>query len=103
MPIRMPPQLLAEARQLQAAYPQQVHFLLGNHEHAHLGGPRLAKFHADEAAHLERQYASGGFAPIRRWLAGWPLAAVAPARASPSPTPRRTRRSPALVTSMTWR
>jgi hypothetical protein len=54
---------------------------LGNHEHAHLGGPRLAKFHSDEAAHLERQYASGGFTPIRRWLAGWPLAAVAPVAA----------------------
>ncbi|WP_345141699.1 metallophosphoesterase [Dactylosporangium darangshiense] len=75
------PQLLAEARQLQAAYPRQVHFLLGNHEHAHLGGPKLGKFHPDEAAHLERQYASGGFDPIRRWLAGWALAAVAPVAA----------------------
>ena len=73
------PRLLAEAQQLQAAYPEQVHFLLGNHEHAHLGGPQLAKFHPDEAAHLERQYASDGFAPIREWMAGWPVAAVAPA------------------------
>lgn len=75
------PQLLVEARQLQVAYPEQVHFLLGNHEHAHLGGPQLAKFHPDEAAHLEQQYAAGGFDAIRRWMAGWPLAVVAPAAA----------------------
>lgn len=70
--------LLAEARQLADTYPDQVHFLLGNHEHAHLGGPRLDKFHPDEAAHLERQYAEGEFAPVRQWLSGWALAAVAP-------------------------
>jgi hypothetical protein len=73
------PQLLDEARQLADAHPGQVHFLLGNHEHAHLGGPRLDKFHPDEAAHLERRYPPGGFEPIRRWMAGWPFAVVAPA------------------------
>lgn len=29
--------------------------LLGNHEHAHIGGPIVAKFHRDEAAVLERR------------------------------------------------
>src|SRR5262249_33332880 len=50
------PQLLAEARALQDSFPTRVHYLLGNHEHAHLGGPRLEKFHPDEAAHLEDRY-----------------------------------------------
>src|SRR5215475_14075803 len=33
------PELLDEADQLQRAFPGRVHYLLGNHEHAHLGGP----------------------------------------------------------------
>jgi hypothetical protein len=70
-------ELLAEVAQLQQRYAGQVHCLLGNHEHAHLGGPRLEKFHPDEAAHLESLYEPGGFEPVRRWMAGWPLAAVA--------------------------
>jgi len=73
------PQLLTEARRLADRYPGQVHFLLGNHEHAHLGGPRLDKFHPDEAAYLERQYPPGEFAPVRQWLSTWALAAIAPA------------------------
>jgi hypothetical protein len=72
------PELLAEAEQLQRDFPGRVHFLLGNHEHAHLGGPRLNKFHPDEAAALEQRYAAGWFEPVRDWLAGWPWVAVAP-------------------------
>ncbi len=72
-------ELLDEAWQLQRRFPGQVHYLLGNHEHAHLGGPRLAKFHPDEARHLEATVGAERFAGIRDWLAGWPLAAVAPA------------------------
>ena len=73
------PELLHEAEQLQRTFPGQVHYLLGNHEHAHVGGPRLDKFHPDEAAQLEHRYAAGGFEPVRRWLAGWPWVAFAPA------------------------
>ncbi|MDG6100928.1 metallophosphoesterase [Dactylosporangium aurantiacum] len=73
------PRLLSEARQLATAFPGQIHFLLGNHEHAHLGGPQLSKFHPDEAAYLEGQYAAGDFDAIRQWMAGWLLAVVAPA------------------------
>ena len=32
--------------------PEQVLFVLGNHDYAHLGGPRTRKFHDDEAAFL---------------------------------------------------
>jgi hypothetical protein len=73
------PELLEQAEELQRTFPGRVHCLLGNHEHAHLGGPRLDKFHPDEAAQLERWYGPDGFEPVRRWLAGWPWVAVAPA------------------------
>ena len=70
------PELLTEVAHLQRRYPGRVHLLLGNHEHAHLGGPRLDKFHPDEAAHLEARY--GDFEPVRAWLSDWPWVAVAP-------------------------
>lgn len=38
---------------LREAFAGTVHFVLGNHDHAHVGGPTTRKFHADEAAHLE--------------------------------------------------
>jgi hypothetical protein len=72
------PELLAEAEQLQHDFSGQVHYLLGNHEHAHLGGPRVDKFHPDEASHLEHRYGDAGFEPVRRWLATWPWVALAP-------------------------
>lgn len=51
--------------------------LLGNHEHAHVGGPVLSKFYPDEAAVLE--VALGDDAePTRRFMASFPLVAVAP-------------------------
>jgi hypothetical protein len=69
--------LLDEAYALWRRFPDRVTYLLGNHEHAHLGGPTLSKFHPDEARHLEAAY--GRFEPVRGWMRGWPLAAVAPA------------------------
>jgi Calcineurin-like phosphoesterase len=72
-------ELLDEAAHLERTFRGRVHYLLGNHEHAHLGGPRLDKFHPDEAAHLENRYGVGEFEPVRRWIAGWPWVAVAPA------------------------
>jgi hypothetical protein len=38
---------------LREAWPGRVHLVLGNHDHGHVGGPVLTKFHADEALHLE--------------------------------------------------
>jgi hypothetical protein len=51
--------------------------LLGNHEHAHIGGPVVSKFHPDEAAVLDA--ALGPQAPrIHDFFRSWPLLAVAP-------------------------
>ncbi len=40
-------------RELQRAHPGRVHFVLGNHDYAHIGGPRTRKFYTDEVAALE--------------------------------------------------
>jgi hypothetical protein len=56
---------------------EQTLCLLGNHEHAHIGGPRLQKFHEDEAAVLND--ALGVDLPVA--MAFWrrfPLIAIAP-------------------------
>lgn len=51
--------------------------LLGNHEHAHIGGPKVPKFYPDEAAVLDG--ALGGEARrVHEFLRTWPLLAVAP-------------------------
>ena len=51
--------------------------LLGNHEHAHIGGPVVSKFHQDEAAVLDA--ALGAEAPrIHQLFRRFPLVAVAP-------------------------
>jgi hypothetical protein len=70
--------LLWEAWRLQQRYEGRVHYLLGNHEHAHVGGPRLAKFHPDEARYLEDRVGAIEFERFRQWMRGWPLVAAAP-------------------------
>lgn len=51
--------------------------LLGNHEHAHVGGPVVSKFHLDEAAVLEERL--GDRVPeVRAFMSSFPLIAVAP-------------------------
>lgn len=50
--------------------------LLGNHEHAHVGGPMVSKFHIDEAAVLEATLGDD-CERVRQFLCGLPLVAVA--------------------------
>lgn len=51
--------------------------LLGNHEHAHIGGPIVSKFHGDEAAVLDASL--GDHAPrVHDLFRSFPLLAVAP-------------------------
>lgn len=69
--------VLEHARLLQDRYPGHVHYLLGNHEHAHLGGPVVGKFFRDEAARLESILGPDRTAYIRDWMETWPLVAVA--------------------------
>jgi predicted phosphodiesterase len=62
----------------EATAPGRVHFVLGNHDHGHVGGPHTAKFHADEVAELESGLSEAQRARLRGLFARAMLAAVAP-------------------------
>ena len=57
--------------QLMKMYPDRVRAILGNHEHAHVGGPRVAKFTSDEAytfeSHLDVQERMTLVQSIQNW------------------------------------
>lgn len=65
-------QLLAER------YPGRVVALLGNHEHAHIGGPRTAVFARDEAGALEQRLGIETSIWLASYLKTLPLWAIAP-------------------------
>lgn len=50
--------------------------LMGNHEHAHVGGPTLGKFYPDEAAALERGMEPAAVGAAHAFLRRLPLLAV---------------------------
>jgi hypothetical protein len=62
----------------QARAPGRVHCLLGNHDHAHLGGPVTSKFHDDEGGVLEARLGPEGTARLQALIGSFPLVAVAP-------------------------
>ncbi len=70
-------ELLARAKLLQERNPARVYYLLGNHEHAHVGGPIVAKFFPDEAERLESMLGADAARSMRSWLREWPFVAVA--------------------------
>ncbi len=72
------PGVLHRAKALQSRHPGHVHYLLGNHEHAHVGGPVVSKFFPDEAERLESLLGVQGAAVMRSWIASWPLSVIAP-------------------------
>lgn len=47
------PALIDALFALRERLPDHVHFVLGNHDHGHVGGPHTRKFHADEVLALE--------------------------------------------------
>jgi hypothetical protein len=69
--------VLEHARELSEQHPGRVHYLLGNHEHAHVGGPVVSKFFPDEARRLEDLLGEEGTRRMRAWLRTWPFVAVA--------------------------
>lgn len=62
----------------QARAPGRVHCLLGNHDHAHCGGPVTSKFHDDEAGVLESKLGPERSATLQALIATFPLIARAP-------------------------
>ncbi len=71
-------QLLEKAKKLADRHPGRVHYLLGNHEHAHVGGPVVAKFFPDEARRLEELLGPAATRAMKAWMRTWPFVAVAP-------------------------
>ena len=71
-------ELMREFVELKRSHPSQVHALLGNHEHGHIGGPHTAKFALDEVALLEAMMGDEGAAWLRNVLGELPLVAIAP-------------------------
>jgi hypothetical protein len=69
--------VLAYAEELAERHPGRVFYLLGNHEHAHIGGPVVSKFFANEALRLEQLMGAERTALVRAWLMSWPLVALA--------------------------
>ena len=63
---------------LRERYPEQVFYVLGNHDHGHVGGPHTRKFHEDEVLHLEQAIGPAGVAKLRALFEPALLAAVAP-------------------------
>jgi hypothetical protein len=72
------PEVVRRFMEARERYPGRVHCLLGNHEHAHVGGPRTAKFHEDEALALEARMGPGPSGAMRTLFAQLPLVAVSP-------------------------
>lgn len=70
-------ELLERAERLAEQHPGRIHYLLGNHEHAHVGGPVVSKFFPNEALRLEQLMGPKMTARIHRWFESWPLIAVA--------------------------
>ncbi len=72
------PDLVRALFVLMDQFPGRVLSVCGNHEHAHIGGPRTRKFHDDEAAFLEAQLSTTERDELRARLASWPLCVRVP-------------------------
>lgn len=59
-------------------FPGRVFCLLGNHEHAHVGGPSTAKFHDDDVVALEERVGPAFTAYMKALFHGFPLVAISP-------------------------
>jgi len=71
------PEVFDGFQELSSRYPGRVHALLGNHEHAHIGGVKTSKFFPDEAVALEERMGAVVARRFRDWCRSLPLVAVA--------------------------
>ncbi|MBP6608167.1 MAG: metallophosphoesterase [Deltaproteobacteria bacterium] len=72
------PAVLLGVQLLLSRYPGRVHVLLGNHEHAHIGGPRTALFARDEATALEQRIGIEASLHMASFFRSLPIVAWAP-------------------------
>ncbi|MEC7987441.1 MAG: metallophosphoesterase, partial [Myxococcota bacterium] len=64
-------ELFFEWKSLQEAHPNRVGVLLGNHEHAHIGGPLVRKFHPNESAFFESNLTQEEREALHEFLLGF--------------------------------
>ena len=105
------PALFRAYERLRVKYPHRVRALLGNHEHAHVGGPRVAKFTPDEAGSFEGCLTISERAVLKESILEWPWmvgsdCGVAFTHGSPPPTPfdleRVNTESPVVTNPQVW-
>jgi hypothetical protein len=70
------PALFEQWLELINRFPDRVAAIMGNHEHAHVGGPIVAKFYDDEAGAFESQMEKPRRLALRRYIRQLPLIAV---------------------------
>jgi hypothetical protein len=71
-------EVVAGIVEMQMVYPGRVHFILGNHDHGHVGGPHTSKFYADEVGQLESTMSAKQIEQMHRLFDDALLAVVAP-------------------------
>lgn len=71
-------ELVRAVAKLRRDHPTRFHFVLGNHDHGHVGGVHTAKFHRDEVAHLEGSLTPEDLATMRALFNSALLAVAAP-------------------------
>lgn len=71
-------EIVAGVLALRREHPGRVHYVLGNHDHGHVGGRHTAKFWPDEVAALERRCTPAQLADLRALFEPALLAVVAP-------------------------
>jgi hypothetical protein len=71
--------LVLALHELETAYAGQFYTLLGNHEHAHIGGRPVGRFRPDEAGFLESQMSEDEVERMRDLFRSWPLVIQVPA------------------------
>lgn len=64
--------------ELKAELPEHVHFVLGNHDYGHIGGPHPSKFHGDEVTALEAKLTADEQSFLRAFLDDALLMVAAP-------------------------
>ncbi len=72
------PAVLLGVQLLASRYPGRIHVLLGNHEHAHIGGPRTSLFARDEATALEQRIGIEASLHMASFFRSLPIVAWAP-------------------------
>jgi hypothetical protein len=72
-------ELVEAVERISREMPDRFVTLIGNHEHAHVGGRRTGRYHPDEAAHLESQMEPAAVERMHALFRSWPLVVQLPA------------------------